>query len=129
MPDLPRTNKRQKLPDGMGRPVWGNALAGARHFEFRSGICARKMSDGFAACNDWLGLMSEIHAKARVQIIVEIDAGAPWGEDCSIGQMYKQAAESAQNSLLNAFKTGSPADIGLRLIGDPKVVGIITEKS
>ena len=71
--------------------------------------------------------MSDITAKARVQITVEVDAGSPWGEDCSIGQMYKQAKESAQKNLLNALKPGTHGIVSI--VGEPKVIGVITEKS
>lgn len=70
--------------------------------------------------------MSDITAKARVQIVVEVDAGAPWAEDCSIGQLYKQAAESARRNLINSFKAG---EHGILIVGEPKIIGIITEKS
>lgn len=72
-------------------------------------------------------LMSQIQAKARVQITVEVDAGAPWGEDCAIGQLYKQAAESARSNLINALKPGEHGRV--TILGEPKVVGIITERS
>lgn len=71
--------------------------------------------------------MSDIQAKARVQILLEVDAGAPWAEDCSIGQMYKQAAKAGLDNLNAALKPGAGAS--MRVIGEPKVVGIITEKS
>lgn len=71
--------------------------------------------------------MSDITAKARVQITVEVDAGAPWGDDCSIGQMYKQAKESARTNLLNALKPGAHGIVSI--VGEPKVIGVITEKS
>jgi len=71
--------------------------------------------------------MRNITAKARVQIIVEVDAGAPWGDDCSVGQMYKQAAESGCNKLLAALKPGMHGIV--TIIGEPKVIGVITEKN
>lgn len=64
-----------------------------------------------------------IQAKARVQITVEVDAGS-WGNDCPIGQLYKQAAESGKINLLNALKPGHAI-----IIGEPKVISIITENS
>lgn len=66
-----------------------------------------------------------IQAKARVQITVEVDAGAPWGADCTIDQMYKQAAESARTNLINAIKPGERSI--LTILGEPKIIGIITE--
>lgn len=70
--------------------------------------------------------MSQIKAKARVQIIVEVDADSLWGDECSIGQLYKQAADSARLILFDVLKPGEHARI--RVIGEPKVVGVITEK-
>lgn len=66
-----------------------------------------------------------IQAKARVQMTVEVDAGAPWGADCSIEQMYKQAAESARTNLINALKPGEHGRVVI--VGEPKIIGIITE--
>lgn len=70
--------------------------------------------------------MSRIQATARVQLTVEIDAGAPWGEECSIGQLHKQAAEAAQTKLINMLKPGEHGRI--KIIGEPKVTGILTEQ-
>lgn len=70
-------------------------------------------------------MSKNIEARARVQIVVEVDASM-WGEDCSIGQLYKQAAESGICALNAALKPGEHGRI--RLIGEPKVIGVITEK-
>ncbi len=67
----------------------------------------------------------QIKAKARVQMTVEVDAGAPWGAECTIEQMYKQAAESARTNLINALKPGEHGRV--HLVGEPKIIGIITE--
>ena len=68
--------------------------------------------------------MSQINAKARVQILVEVEAGT-WGEECSIGQLNKQAAESG----INAIQTmAREAKQPLRIIGELKVIGVITER-
>ena len=65
-------------------------------------------------------------AKARVQVTLEVEAGSGWGEECTIGQLYKQAEESAMIAVNNAIgKSG----INARVIGDAKVIGILTEKS
>lgn len=50
--------------------------------------------------------MKPIKAKARVQITVEIDAGAGWGGECDLEQVYKQAKESALQTLSVALKPG-----------------------
>jgi len=69
--------------------------------------------------------MKNIHAKAKVQITVEVDAGAPWGAECTIEQLYKQAADTARSNLTNAFK---PQVHGIRIVGEPKIIGIFTEE-
>jgi hypothetical protein len=66
----------------------------------------------------------KINAKARVQITVE-ESVSSWGEDCAIGQLYKQAAESARDALLAMLK---PDEQGrLVIVGEPKILGVITE--
>lgn len=69
--------------------------------------------------------MSQIKAKARVQILVEIEAGT-WGGDCAIDQLYIQAAASARQNLIAALKPGEHGRV--KIIGEPKVVGVITEE-
>ncbi len=34
-------------------------------------------------------------ARARVRVVLEIDAGGCWGDDCDMAQIRKQASESA----------------------------------
>jgi len=67
----------------------------------------------------------KINAKARVQITVEVDASA-WGDDCTIGQLYKQAAESGWATIYNTL---TQAKVPHRIIGEPKVIGVLTEAS
>ena len=69
--------------------------------------------------------MMRVIATARVQVIIEVKAQS-WGEDCAIGQLYRQAAQEAKDRvqrLINDSKM--PASI----IGEPKVTGIITEET
>lgn len=63
--------------------------------------------------------------RARLQITVEVDAGAPWGGDCTLQQLYEQAVDSAKASLFNALKTGEHGRV--RIVGEPKIIGVITE--
>ena len=69
-------------------------------------------------------MSKQINAKARVQITVEVEASFG-GEDRSIGQLYKQAAESARGTLIAALKPGEHGRV--TIIGEPKVIGVITE--
>lgn len=66
----------------------------------------------------------QVQAKARVQITVEIEVSA-WGSDCSIGQLYKQAADDGVNKLRELISESQHRAV---IIGEPKVIGVITEK-
>lgn len=66
----------------------------------------------------------KMHAKARIQITVEIEAASPWGEECSIGQLHTQAANEAKAFLMGKLATVIP---GARIIGEPKVIAVIME--
>lgn len=65
----------------------------------------------------------KVRAIARVQVTVEVDAAA-WGGDCSIGQLYKQAAEDAVSQIRCACNSSGQR---FRLVGT-KVLGVITEE-
>lgn len=66
--------------------------------------------------------MKMIEGKAKVRVVLEVDADR-WGGDCQLDQLYKQAAESALATLRNALKQVH----GVRIFGEPEVIGIITE--
>lgn len=72
----------------------------------------------------------KVKATARVQVTVEVEDSA-WGGDCSIGQLYKQAGEGSINKVRNLMASGqfSRGDVPFRIIGEPKVIGVITEES
>ena len=67
--------------------------------------------------------MKRITGMARVQITVEVETSS-WGEDCCIKQLYEQAAESG---LANVTEVFAKAGKRVRIIGMPKVIGVITE--
>lgn len=67
----------------------------------------------------------KITAKARVQVTVEVEESA-WGGDCPISQLYKQASEGAVAKVRKII-TDANAHSSARVIGEPKVTGIITE--
>jgi len=70
-----------------------------------------------------------ITARATVQVTVQVETAA-WGDDCTIGQLYKQAAEDGINQVRNLRHWhGGEAKAPVMIIGEPKVIGIITEKS
>jgi len=66
----------------------------------------------------------KVQAKARVQATIEVEASA-WGGDCSISQLYKQAGESAINQIKHACQLSKQK---FTIVGEPKVIGIITEQ-
>lgn len=63
----------------------------------------------------------KIKATARVQLTIELETSAPWGEECTIGQLQKQAADEA---ILRTQKL--ILESKARLIGEPQVIGVIT---
>jgi len=69
--------------------------------------------------------MSRIEAIAKVQLTVEITLDQPWGDDCAIGQLYRQAGESALKHFSNQVIKGC---VGVKVVGEPKIIGIITEQ-
>lgn len=63
-----------------------------------------------------------IRAKARVQVTIEVEASV-WGDDCTIGQLYKQAASDGVTAVSKLLHQTS----GATIVGHPNVIGIITE--
>lgn len=41
-------------------------------------------------------------ARARVQVTLEFDVDGLWGDDCTVGQVHKQAKDSAIQKIQNA---------------------------
>ena len=41
----------------------------------------------------------KVSAKARVRIIIDLNIPAEWGDDCTIGQIHKQALDEARQTL------------------------------
>jgi len=65
--------------------------------------------------------MKNTKAKARVQVTIEIECTSSWGDDCQVGQIYKQAADEAL-AFLNKLPPGR-----VTLVDHPKVIGIAFE--
>lgn len=63
-----------------------------------------------------------VQAVAKVQVTVEV-VESIWGHDCSIGQLYRQAATGGVERVQKLFKEQG----GFRIIGEPKVIGVLTE--
>lgn len=70
---------------------------------------------------------SRITASSVVRLLVEVQhTGGHWGDDCTIGQAHKQAADSAVNIVTGALagKDGSP-----RIIRIESVDAVITKET
>ena len=65
-----------------------------------------------------------VTASARVQVTVEVEASS-WGGDCSIDQLYRQAGEDGKNRVIKALSVGN---CQCKIIGEPKVIGVLTER-
>jgi hypothetical protein len=72
-------------------------------------------------------MSKRIVANARVKVMLDINCkGGVWGEECSIGQLQKQAAESALQQLNHMFQEQKAYNISI--VGEPEVTGIITKE-
>jgi hypothetical protein len=69
--------------------------------------------------------MSKIQttAKARVTLIVEVEVRGTWGDDCTVAQVHKQAAEEACGAIRNAADRHD-----IKIIGEQKVDMITTTR-
>lgn len=72
---------------------------------------------------------------ARVVLTVEIDVPDHWGDDCTFGQIQKQAIEAARGALrcgvvLDGVR-GLPvqATTMARVVGEPNVIQIMRTKA
>ena len=67
---------------------------------------------------------------ARVRLVVEIALDDCWGDDCTCGQVFKQAQSAALGAITNLGNPINAADLShrLRIVGEPEVVQIIQER-
>jgi hypothetical protein len=65
-------------------------------------------------------------AQARVRLTVEVDVRSSWGDDCSVKQVYDQAATEAANHLEHVLSQHSERRI--KIIGQVEVDAIIATK-
>lgn len=42
-------------------------------------------------------------ATVRVRVVIGVDVGAAWGDDCTVAQVRKQGAEAGENIVRNAL--------------------------
>jgi hypothetical protein len=59
---------------------------------------------------------------ARVLLTIEVPVNSSWGDDCTVGQIYKQAADEALGYIRNLESHGRPAR--LTVIGEPRVTAV-----
>lgn len=67
---------------------------------------------------------TKVNAVAHVRLVVEVDCGQPWGGDCSLQQVYDQAADNARKALINGLVNLK----GIRAIGDTPVIRVVIQK-
>ena len=64
-------------------------------------------------------------AKAIVKVLLEIEVDSVWGDDCTVGQVKKQAMDQATATIAKAFEQ----DIRrIKLISEIQYVKIIHEE-
>lgn len=73
-------------------------------------------------------MSATISAKARVRLTIEVVLDGAWGSDCSIGQLHEQAAKEAFDKVVNKL-AAEPRSIQWQIVGETKVVGVITERA
>jgi hypothetical protein len=67
---------------------------------------------------------SSVWARAQVTVTLSIDCGGPWGPDCTVAQVQKQATDHALATLNSLPQQISQ---GVRIVGEPRVAMIVTE--
>lgn len=76
------------------------------------------------------GETTRVSTVARVTLTIEIDVADSWGDDCTTGQVERQARESAvaavrRGLVINNLKCGDDVKTYARVIGEPLVDMII----
>lgn len=69
----------------------------------------------------------KVKATARVQLTVEVSLSQPWGGECNIDQLYDQAARQATEYLARQLRRVEGDGNAMRIVGEPRVTGVITE--
>jgi len=62
-----------------------------------------------------------------VTLTVEVAVGSSWGKDCTIEQVYDQAAREAIGRL-NSMATKYGPHHGMKIIGEPKVDAVLSTR-
>jgi len=71
----------------------------------------------------------KITGVATVQITLQVSAGV-WGDDCSIGQLHKQAAEEGRNKVIKLIHDANQVmkHDQVQIVGEPVVKGVLTQQ-
>lgn len=62
-------------------------------------------------------------ATAKIQVTVQVEAGT-WGSDCGLDQVYRQAAQEGTEKIRKAL---TEAKCGAIIVGEPRVIAVLTE--
>jgi len=63
--------------------------------------------------------------RARVRFEVEVDLDQPWGPDETVAVVHERAGREGVEKFCNAM--GRARESGIKVVGQPRVTGIITE--
>lgn len=66
--------------------------------------------------------MATFSATARVQVVIEIDAGTSWGPACTVEQVRDQAGREAVARLVRII---ADSEANATVIGAPKVIAVM----
>ena len=70
----------------------------------------------------------QYQATARVTVTVEIRVDDAWGEDCSMGQIVRQATESARG-VLSRMRKKPEHPLPFTIVGEPTVKAIFVDRA
>ena len=77
-------------------------------------------------------MKTKCSAHAVVTVTLEVDVGSAWGDDCSVGQVHKQAEDEALNSIRFVFQEANKhtphCTRGIRVAGVPKVIAVVNTR-
>ena len=77
---------------------------------------------------------TEVTARALVTITLEIPVDGTWGDDCTVGQVNKQALDSLRNimntCMVGRQGTGHKPTLphGTKMIGEPQVKQVLVRR-
>jgi hypothetical protein len=56
-------------------------------------------------------------ASVKVQIVLEVEINAAWGDECTVGQVRAQGTAAAERTVRGALEGGSEERKRLRVVG------------